>query len=647
MSHNDIGEHLRQVVPVQASECRRIVLQYEESLMRGDVSVVRRWQDSWLRAPEQMAAAHSRRMVEVEDVMVRAMHSIMVLTMDAHKADIVPAELVAKAVTLLQEACLGSDYDKWHCAAQLARARLSPEAMKRQLVAMFSAEGVLGIIAACALSSYLPGDGAGRAGIRYGGQCVEFQALIDRMRWGLGAAHTMTAAIAARCIVRVSGDDGDKKSAQEAMVERLRVVMDVAELYAVIEAVEEIGRPASEALRECLFEVASNDARDGMLRYVATRAFTRLADSGDIEVFIALLGVESDDVRRGIIATIGERSSLEESVVRAAEAYLSHENPDVRVHAARVLACWPVAAEKVLPALLSRVDKEMDFYALDALADAIAVTGAQAAERMLEMLPTRNAVVLTAMGSVLRRLGSIGARALMVALEKHKDLLHRALLFVLIRDLGPAAREVMPDLGRLLVQTEDEDFALVIVNSISGAAGMALGALPYLIETVMKRDGAVAELAERAIRDIGPEAIPKVQEAMLKATGRHRDALERAMMWVPLDSKKFSRLQGLPADKLILFYHASGVWVKSGAATLEDVASILQAGGNLPRGVRASESTLQRAIKDLKKVFGNKDLVRGKARRPSEITEHGKTVRTHIWRFARQRGIRLVEEDEK
>jgi len=647
MSQDDIQDELRQIVPVQASEFRRVVMQYEEAMVRGDVSVMRVWQASWLRSPEQMAVAHARRMAEAENVMLRAMHAIMVLTMDANKADMVPADLVARAVFVLQEACSGSEHDQWHCAAQLARANLSPAAMKRHLVAMFAAEGVLGVIAACALSGYLFEDGADGAGIQCGGKSVGVQALFERLRWGLGAAHTMTAAIAARCLVRVSASSGDREAAQEAMVDRLHVVTDLADVYAVIEAVEEIGRPASESLRECLFDIASSDERDGLLRRGAARAFTMLADSGDVEAFLYLLAINNDDVRRGIVATIGERIELEDSVVRAAGSYLSHEDPDVRVHVARMFSCWPVAAEKVMPVLLERVGKEMDFYALDALSEAIASTGAQAADRMLEMLPTRSSVVLSAVGIVLRRLGSPGARALMSALKKHDDLLHRALLFTLMRDLGPAAREVMPDLGRLLVQTEDEEFAFVIVQAISGAAGMGIGALPGLIEAVIKRGGAIAELAERAIRDIGPEAVPQVQEAMSNAAGRAREALERVMMWVPLDSRHFSRLRELPREKLILFYHAAGVWIDLGAVTLEKVAAELQNSGDMPRGVRASESTLQRAIKDLKKAFGNKDLVRGKARHPSELTDHGKTVRTHIWRYARQVGMRLVGRDEK
>lgn len=635
------------IVPVEVSELGRAIVRLEEAMLRGEVAVVAEWMEMWPRWPEQMAAAHSRRIEKAEDLGIRTIHAAIVLLADDLNAGLVPERLAASATTRLVTASSGAPEERWLCAALPAQLRLSPRGLQRHFVDLLSDKVVpVQVVAAAALSGYLTAPRPGDGSVSSGGRQVSLLDVTERLRYGVRQCNPMTAAIAARSLVRLRARDSDADYVREAMLERLQANLDVPETYAVIEALQEAGRPAPDAVKEALFAIASDEARDPIVRRVAARAFAGIADANDdVELFLGLLSLDCDAVRGGLIASLTEESEFEQAALRVITGYLESDDAVLREKVARMLATWPAGARQVLPRLMERIGKESDFYALDAIADALASVGPEIADRLTAILESRNVLVITAISLVLRRLGAAGARALMRALDQQQDLMHRSMMFVVLRDLGPAAREIVPDLARLLLATEDEDYAYVIVQSIL-ASGAPSAALPALIETVLARRGVIAELASTAIRGIGPNAVPQVEAALQVARGAARELLERSLMWVPVDARAFERLQSLSPDRLIVFYHATGVWIEHGRMTLSSVARMLQGNSQLPDSIKRSESTLQRTVAEVAAAFGRKQLLRGGARSPSEITNHGRSVRCQIRRYARQIGIDLYDNKD-
>jgi len=635
-------EDLR-IVPVELSELGHAIARWEEALLRGDIAAITAWMDTWPRWPEQMVAWHSRRMAEAEDTRIRVIHAAIVLLADQMKADLVPDGLVQYACERLATASNGVLEERWLCAALPAQLRLTPPELLGCIIHLFADEAVpVQVVAAAALSGYLTAGDTIDGDVRCGGARVTLLEITQRLRAGVRLGSPLTAAIAARCLVRLRARDNDAELVQTAMIEQLQGSLDVSESYAVIEALEE-ARPATDEVKDVLFDIAKQEGGDPIVRRLAARVFTRAATATDVEPFLDLLSIDNDAVRRGLIDSITEKTEFEQAVLRAATGYLGSDDPALREIVARALAGWPAGAQQVLPSLIERIGKESDFFALDGLADALASVGSEVAERLMPMLGSRNILVMTAISLVLRRLGASGARVLIRELERQRDLMHRSMMFVVLRDLGPAAREIVPDLARLLLATEDEDYAYVVVQSIL-ASGAAAAALPALIETVLRREGVIAELAATAIRGIGPDAVPQVEAALGSAGAAARDLLERSLMWVPVDARAFARLKTIPSDRIMIFYHAAWIWMEHGKMRLADVAQALQDNRNIPSSVKRSESTLQRVIKEMERAFGRKRLVSGAARCPSNITEHGRTVRAVIGRFARQVGMDLYKD---
>lgn len=459
------------------------------------------------------------------------------------------------------------------------------------------------------------------------------QLIVRRLRRGIRSKHYLSATFAARALARLDHED-----CCAAMIRALAVIVDHVQQYHVLETLESVGTGSADA-KEALFDYVHDKERPSFLRGIAARTLVRIIDADEAHTLLYVLRQGEEEVVKAALQGLALRPQITESLVSGIISVLRDEDAELRAAALRALSMIPRASELALPILLDMVGVELQFIVVDELASAIVAAGDHVALAMIEKIKSLNVASLMVATIVLRRLGLAGAKALVAAMLIENEPWIRVVLISVVRDMGESTAVVVKELGVALLATVDDDPAVFIAQAIATTGRAALSVLPALVTAAATRSRAVAEHVERAIRNIGPDAIPPLRSLIASLPSEVQERLQRAVYWEPpIKPRLIARMDRIGTKDLLRYLLACDFMLTNSGRPVHtrELASAL-CNNDIARqhGVTMERTNIQRAFTRVQRhLAGDQRLIeRG------ILTSAAKRTLSDVRKFLSSKGL--------
>jgi len=309
---------------------------------------------------------------------------------------------------------------------------------------------------------------------------------------------------------------------------------------------------------------------------------------------------------------------------------LSHDDVNLRRAAAHGLQLFGRRAAAAIPALLARVGTEGEVEVCQDIAFALGAIGEPAAAPLVQVIRDGDPRCLVLASAALLTMGAESVPEILQLLGDPDESVRKFAL-PLLRDLGRNATAAVPLLAEVLEESTDEIVISYLLAALRELRWEAASAAPSVIGCLMDAEGAIVELCQDALWNMGPDARPELEKAVRQTEGIKKFRLEEVLAGLrAMDERRFARFERLNQDKLLkMFMEVGRVLTEKGPTSWPDLAEILTAreakGELVQTGFSTSASALRTRIKDLETELGESLTSHG-SNKKGELTTAGESL---------------------
>ncbi len=290
----------------------------------------------------------------------------------------------------------------------------------------------------------------------------------------------------------------------------------------------------SQQVIEFLTEVASNENEDIVARVFAIVALARTPnDLTDVDAaMMTLLTSHHWNIVSNAVSAIAARNgTLPPVVIDKLVGFLNHDEVNFRGSAVRhLLDAGPNVLRPLHSLLVQRLADEEDEAVLEAIVVAIAATGTDALPLLEKAIEESSLSRIVFYQYTLFAIGRRHAAEVAGLMESENARVRQATAWA----LQSMASDAAPAIGVLqrLLASEDQDILRDVLISMRQIGPSALPATQRLAQLLDHRDESIRNWASDAILMIGPNAIGELQNAMRRASGDQRTAIESVIQQI-------------------------------------------------------------------------------------------------------------------
>lgn len=447
-------------------------------------------------------------------------------------------------------------------------------------------------------------------------------ALLDGLDCEEAGLVTMAAAMLAQV--------GEQSERSIARLSHLLPNMQDTWLVSALLTLRRLGRAAGGA-RTALEKLAADSARPSLVRCHALATLGSLGcdPSSAARTLLPYLDDGDTTIALGAIEGLIACGDMPEEAIGPLVRLLDVEDDRVRWVALRGFVALGEKAITAGPVLVARLGREHDEKREMDVAMALSAMGVGVVPLLIEPIKRREVHTYRGVQVALRFMGLEGVQTLLDIVRQDPDARVIAILVNLVEVLGEEADAAVPYLAGLLDSTDDEELATALAFALHRTGIKAMPAVPALLRCVARRCKDAADWAERALWNVGPDALPMFAAEIERADTRGRDRLARVLAGMrPVDKGEYWRYEKFgKEDELRTFLYIAKVLENRGPMPLWAIAVVLSSDdrpAGVPR-VQVSERTLGRHLKDVTDALGVEKLTTHRqGRRPGELADHGR-----------------------
>ncbi len=359
-----------------------------------------------------------------------------------------------------------------------------------------------------------------------------------------------------------------------------------------------------------LSRAVADESTDRIIRSFAASKLGEVAktDTGIVQLIATALCSDDPFVMEGAARGIKAAGRCPAGAADALIRHLESPSPDVRLAALRSLAAIGPGASPAAESLVKLIETENSEDAIPALGEALAACGEDIIEPLIPIIRRQDFALVPAIGIALTQLGPRAALRALNRFKAENDTWGLALVFGIAREMGPAAAAMVPVLGEMLEVEQDEAIAGMLLTAIHSTGVPAKDAIPGLLKCLLLGGPELADRAERALRAVGPEIRPVIEELVGLVAPESRDRLLR-LLDATSQSKdpRFAPFLAFDDDATLeRFTLAAELLSERGQVSYKEMESILQdrkVRGFLSHGCSTSASSLRQAIASIESDF--------------------------------------------
>lgn len=479
------------------------------------------------------------------------------------------------------------------------------------------------------------------------------QDMMAALRAGLVHEYPVIAAACAIALLRLGlpGTTHIHSGRQVFALEELSSALDLASTdcqSGILLAISRLGDKGLPFVPP-LVTFADNERNDAGVRGEAIAVIGRIGSKSPlaIENVERSLSSRIPEIVRGGVEGLIHLKHFPMSVVDQLTLLLSDANEDTRIAAASAITHLESVPPSTVEALIARVGMESNARMSEATARALAAAGSAGIASLIGLLREQDPRKLSTVASAFIVMGEEGGKALAAALAEETDEYVQLSIVILLRDLHAAAAPAVEIMASLLDETDDEELTTYLLAAILVTGRRAAPATPALIRCVANGTDEMMYFAERALRDIGQDAVPGLEEAMKTAEPFERNRLAQALAAVRSESPEaFGRIEAVPEKVLRVFLAVGDAIGRLRDPTYEDIAKLLkedQASGKYAKGLAESKTALGWNIKKLEALLMSGPLIGGKPGGKRQLTDQGQRELDRVRRYLAARDTRRRE----
>lgn len=282
-----------------------------------------------------------------------------------------------------------------------------------------------------------------------------------------------------------------------------------------------------------------------------------------------------------------------------------------------------------LDALVDRLWREEELVIVQEIVAALGAIGVPAIDPLVDVVRKEDMRKTPLAAASLVLIGNAHPDAVVGALLSYPELSTALALIGIVRELGAKAAIAVPALAELLDGAPDDESAVFVLASIGACGAAGIAAAPAVARCLARHEGTVAEWSYQALWQMGPEALPAVEELLKKTEGPAKERLERLnSAWRPRAVESFEEFAGIDLALIELFVRAATILARGAASWPEVLNELRERGAEdslVPLNLEIDPKTLSNHVKKLGTKL-NVTLTWGRERGKRRLTQEAASV---------------------
>jgi HEAT repeat protein len=396
--------------------------------------------------------------------------------------------------------------------------------------------------------------------------------------------------------------------------------------------------------------LARNEALPAATLGAAVEALGVMTEGSErgLSLFFAALESEEPLIVRGGARGLQHARIMSEKVVAQYVKLLGSKQEALRIVGMQGLAAMSPVPPAAVEALASRVGEEQGREATQALIGALSASGESAMPALLTIVKRENVNRRIIAALALSAMGLRGAHAMVKAAQEDQSSEMLAVLVGVFTEVGSDAAPLVPTLAELLETSTNQEMLVACVQCIYCTQTKDPIAVRGLVGALLYAPDAIVDFAERALRNIGPAAVPTLKQALQEEPGGRMDRVSQLLGELTSQPRAATELSVSPLVRscqalapefvrfttfkneqaLMTFVYAARAWVEHGPISLRKIALMLeqrQRDRQVVPGYALSRRTVYDHIQAVRD-WSEEKLVTYEERIAGGLTDAGKTL---------------------